>query len=57
LPLEVRAVINLANLIHDAQCFQTVRDLRWPDGVTCPHHDSRDVVKDGKAETLARHRR
>ena len=44
-------MINLPNLIDDAKCFQTVRDLRWPDGVACPHCDSKDVVKDGKDET------
>jgi transposase-like protein len=43
-------VINLPNLIDDAKCFQTVRDLRWPDGVACPHCDSKEVVKDGKDE-------
>jgi transposase-like protein len=44
-------VINLPNLIDDAKCFQTVRDLRWPDGVACPHCDSKEVVKDGKDDT------
>jgi transposase-like protein len=44
-------VINLPNLIDDAKCFQTVRDLRWPNGVICPHCDSKEVVKDGKDET------
>ena len=39
-------MINLPNLIDDAKCFQTVRDLRWPDGVACPDCDSKEVVKD-----------
>jgi transposase-like protein len=44
-------VITLTNLIDEAKCFQTVRDLRWPDGVACPHCDAKHVVKDGKDET------
>jgi Transposase zinc-ribbon domain len=28
--------VNITNLIDDVQCYQTVRELRWPDGVTCP---------------------
>jgi len=44
-------LINLPKLIDDAECFQTVRDLRWPVGVVCPHRGSRDVVKDGKDDT------
>lgn len=44
-------MINLPNLIDDAKCFQTVRELRWPDGVACPHCTSKEVVKDGKDDT------
>jgi hypothetical protein len=33
--------VNIKNLIDDAQCYQTVRELRWPDGITCP---SKDIV-------------
>src|SRR5512135_2328377 len=44
-------MINLPNLIDDAKCFQTVRELRWPEGVTCPHCSSPEVVKDGKDDT------
>jgi transposase-like protein len=44
-------VINLPNLIDDANCFPTVRDRRWPDGIVCPHCGSHEVVKDGRDET------
>ena len=27
--------INIKHLIDDVQCYQTVRELRWPDGVEC----------------------
>jgi hypothetical protein len=28
--------VNIQKLIDDGQCYQTVRELRWPDGVACP---------------------
>ena len=28
--------VNIQNLIDDLKCFETVRDLRRPQGVTCP---------------------
>ena len=28
--------VNIKNLVDDGQCYQTVRELRWPDGVACP---------------------
>ena len=28
--------VNIKNLIDDVQCYQTVRELRWPDGVRVP---------------------
>ena len=28
--------VNIKNLVDDVQCYQTVRELRWPDGVACP---------------------
>jgi hypothetical protein len=33
--------VNIKNLIDDAQCYQTVRELRWPDGVDCPSCESK----------------
>ena len=44
-------MINLRDLIDDAKCYQTVRDLRWPEGISCPHCSSLIVIKDGKDET------
>ncbi len=54
---EACPVINLPTLIDDTECFPTVRDLRWPDGVTCPHCASQHVVKDGKDEILSHRQR
>jgi transposase-like protein len=40
-------MINLLHLLDDAKCFATVRQLRWPTGVACPHCDGRQVLKQG----------
>jgi len=44
-------VIHLPVLIEDAKCFQTVRQLLWPEGITCPHCSSRQMIKDDKDGT------
>ena len=36
---------NIQDLIDDAKCYQTIRDLRWPAGVTCPHCSLGSVIK------------
>jgi transposase-like protein len=38
-------------LIDDTKCFETVRTLRWPDGVSCPHCDRFDIPKQGHDDT------
>ena len=43
--------VNIKNLIDDAQCYQTVRELRWPDGVKCPSCESQHVIKRGFDDT------
>ena len=45
------AMINMQSLMDDVKCFATVRDLRWPDGVRCPHCDSPEITKQGRDET------
>ncbi len=50
-------MLNIQALIDDAKCFETVRSLRWPDGVRCPDCDSAEVIKKGRDERqLARRR-
>ena len=39
--------LKIRSLIDDAKCYEMVRDLRWPDGVRCPHCDSARVTKQG----------
>jgi transposase-like protein len=43
--------INIKNLIDEVQCYQTVRDLRWPDGIACPSCQSTHVIKRGFDDT------
>lgn len=43
--------LNLQSLIDDAKCFESVRQLRWPDGVRCPHCEAKDVTRQGRDET------
>ena len=39
--------VNIKNLIDDVQCYQTVRELHWPDGVACPSCESQHLIKRG----------
>jgi transposase-like protein len=43
--------VNIKNLVDDVQCYQTVRELRWPDGITCPSCESNQVIKRGFDDT------
>jgi len=43
--------VNIKNLVDDAQCDQTIRELRWPDGVTCPSCESTQIIKRGFDDT------
>jgi Transposase zinc-ribbon domain len=44
-------VVNILGIVDDARCYETLRRLRWPEGVRCPHCDSPHVVKQGRDET------
>jgi DNA-directed RNA polymerase subunit RPC12/RpoP len=41
-------MITLPQLLDNAKCFETIRILRWPDKVSCPHCGSEDIIKQGK---------
>jgi transposase-like protein len=43
-------MINIQHLVDDGNCYETVRDLRWPDGVKCPHCGSAEISKRGHDE-------
>ena len=44
-------MVNIRELIDDARCYLIVRDLRWPDRISCPHCSASSVIKDGKGDT------
>jgi transposase-like protein len=43
--------VNIKKLIDEVPCDQTVRALRWPDGVACPSCQSTQVIKRGFDDT------
>jgi transposase-like protein len=47
----IPVLINLQTLIHEQKCYETVRQLRWPEGVICGKCGSKHVVKPGFDET------
>ena len=50
-------MVNIQDLIDDARCYQTIRDMRWPEGVICPHCCSDSVIKNGMDETQVHRQR
>jgi transposase-like protein len=44
-------MINLENLLDDVKCYEPVRQLRWPDGVRCPHCGAAALTKQGRDTT------
>ena len=47
-PKRSKNILNIQQLIDDQKCFQTVRDIRWPDGVRCPSCNSKNIIKHGR---------
>ncbi len=44
-------MVNIQDLFDDAKCYQTIREMRWPDGVICPHCSSASTIKNGRDDT------
>ena len=40
-------LLNIRQLMDDAKCYEVVRDLRWPEGISCPGCGSAAVNKRG----------
>ena len=40
-------LIKIQELIDDAKCYETIRELRWPAGVHCPHCSFHWITKRG----------
>ena len=43
--------LNIHGLIDNAKCYAMVRQLRWSEGVECPHCHATEVIKNGRDET------
>jgi len=43
--------VNTKSLIDEVQCYQTVRELRWPNGIVCPSCESQEVMTRGFDDT------
>ena len=39
--------VNIKHLIDDVQCYKTIRELCWPEGIMCPSCQSKQVIKRG----------
>jgi transposase-like protein len=48
---EIHNVLNIRAIVGDARCFETVREMRWPQGVRCVHCGADAVAKHGRDET------
>jgi hypothetical protein len=44
-------MVNIQALIDDPKCFQTVRLMRWPEGLRCPGCGAAEVTKDRHDDT------
>ena len=44
-------LVKIDNLIDDGKCFETVRSIRWPDGVCCPKCCSSKIARYGRDHT------
>ena len=44
-------MLNIQALIDNAKCFETVRAMRWPEGIRCPECGCAEVAKDGRDDT------
>ena len=44
-------MLNIRDLIDNAKCYKSVRELRWPDGAQCPHCYQTDIAKRGFHES------
>jgi transposase-like protein len=45
------SIYAIKKLIDEVQCYQIVRELRWPEGIICPSCQSKEVIKRGFDDT------
>ena len=41
-------MINIQRLISEEECCSAIRELRWSNGVFCPHCNSKKIKKNGR---------
>jgi transposase-like protein len=44
-------LLRIQDLVTDAACYAKVRELRWPEGVRCPHCDADQVIRRGRHDS------
>lgn len=44
-------MLKFNDLLDNAKCYEQLRQLRWPDGICCPHCGSDVVTRQGYDET------
>jgi transposase-like protein len=50
-------VIRIHAMLDEEKCFETVRTLRWPNGIRCPACDSDKITKRGFHSTQKQRQR
>lgn len=40
-------MFNIQHLIDESKCFAVIRELRWPEGIKCPHCQASAIRKRG----------
>ena len=50
-------MLTLVGLIDDVKCYETVRQMRWPDGIVCIECGSTSISKRGKHTTQSARQR
>ena len=51
-PAAMDSLVNIQSLVDDARCFETVRRLRWPEGVQCPPCTATSTLDTGEGYGL-----
>lgn len=52
-----KSFVKIQRLVSNEECYKTVRELRWPEGIKCPHCDSENIIKRGHDDVQHARRR
>lgn len=50
-------MLTLSKLIDEDKCYETIRTMRWPEGVCCIECGSKNITKRGKHDTYSARQR